>query len=514
MSAIRPTLSTAADSWVPAAQYIRMSSDGQDLSPTLQRRAIAEYAQGRGMQLVATYEDPGRSGLTIKTRPAMRQLIQDVAADRCPFQVVLVYDVSRWGRFFDTDEAAYYEYHCRLHGVQVHYVGETFSSEQNLATALLKNMKRVMAAEYSRELGIKCRAGQAKAIDLGYQMGLPPALGFRRLACSADGTPKRMLEAGERKPAPTDRVRWVFGPSDEVELVRTIFRLYATTKLSMRKIAELLNGQGHLSARGLRFTEPGIATLLESEAYIGNFVWGRKSCGPAARRRPDNDPGVSRAIGVLPAMIDPVTWEQVRCKRRDPSACRMSDHEVLQSLRAALRKKPDLRERDLADYGCQSGASYRQRFGSFVAAAELAATERGPKHTEIRNRMRATRATIIRFLHDLAASLNAAGICATLPPRQCAIFIGSDLRVPVQILWRKDIDGRPRWQVKKRMCGDFKHVLFVRMHDADTATDFVLLTEKQYRESAWSLELEPYWGTRCRSEGELVAALRAAAEAV
>lgn len=491
-----------------------MSSEGQDLSPAVQRRAIAKYAQDRGMQLVTTYEDAGRSGVTIKTRPAMRQLIRDVAADGCPFEVVLVYDVSRWGRFLDTDEAAYYEYHCRLHGVQVHYVCETFSSEQNLTTALLKSMKRVMAAEYSRELGIKCRSGQAKAIELGYQMGLLPALGFRRLACSADGSPKRMLEPGERKPAPTDRVRWVFGPSNEVELVCTIFQLYATTKLSMRKIAELLNAQGHLSARGLKFTESGVATLLASEAYIGNFVWGRQSHAAAARRRPNSDPGVSRAIGVLPPMIDQITWERVCCKRRDSNAYRMSDHEVLQSLRAALRKKPDLKERDLAEYGCQSGASYRQRFGSFLAAAELAATERGPKHTEIRNRMRATRATIIRFLHDLTGSLTAAGICARMPPRQCAIYVGSGFRVPVQILWRKDIDGRPRWQMKKRMCGAFKHVLFLRMHDADTATDFVLLTEEQYLESAWSLELEPYCGTRCRSEGELVAALRGAAEGV
>ena len=40
-----------------AAQYIRMSTDKQDLSPTLQKDAIAAYAEARGMQIVATYED-------------------------------------------------------------------------------------------------------------------------------------------------------------------------------------------------------------------------------------------------------------------------------------------------------------------------------------------------------------------------------------------------------------------------------------------------------------------------
>ena len=45
-----------------AAQYIRMSTDKQDLSPSVQKDAIAAYAAAREMQIVATYEDEGRSG--------------------------------------------------------------------------------------------------------------------------------------------------------------------------------------------------------------------------------------------------------------------------------------------------------------------------------------------------------------------------------------------------------------------------------------------------------------------
>jgi len=76
-----------------------------------------------GMRLVATYQDEGRSGLSLRQRTGMQQLLKDVAMDQCPFSAVLVYDVSRWGRFQDTDASAYYEYHCRLHGVDV-IVGE------------------------------------------------------------------------------------------------------------------------------------------------------------------------------------------------------------------------------------------------------------------------------------------------------------------------------------------------------------------------------------------------------
>ena len=54
-----------------AAQYIRMSTDKQDLSPSVQKEASAAYAAARGMQIVATYEDEGRSGVHLKNRPAL-----------------------------------------------------------------------------------------------------------------------------------------------------------------------------------------------------------------------------------------------------------------------------------------------------------------------------------------------------------------------------------------------------------------------------------------------------------
>src|SRR5918993_245051 len=105
-----------------AGQYIRMSTDKQDLSPSTQKEAIAA----------------------------------DAAA------------------------AAYYEYHCRLHGAAVIYVAEMFGAEVNPITAMLKSMKRAMAAEYTRDLAHKARAGQHQVISRGYQMGPLPPLGYRR----------------------------------------------------------------------------------------------------------------------------------------------------------------------------------------------------------------------------------------------------------------------------------------------------------------------------------------------
>jgi len=96
-----------------AAQYVRMSTDHQKYSTQNQADAIAAYAGQRGLSIVRTYADNGRSGLAIEGRQALQQLIDDVRSGRADFDVILVYDISRWGRFQDADESAYYEFICR-----------------------------------------------------------------------------------------------------------------------------------------------------------------------------------------------------------------------------------------------------------------------------------------------------------------------------------------------------------------------------------------------------------------
>jgi DNA invertase Pin-like site-specific DNA recombinase len=80
---------------VPAAQYLRMSTESQKLSLAYQASAIQRYAQDHGFTIVKSYEDPGRSGLTLKRRVGLAQLLHDVVKGDQPFQAVLVYDVSR-----------------------------------------------------------------------------------------------------------------------------------------------------------------------------------------------------------------------------------------------------------------------------------------------------------------------------------------------------------------------------------------------------------------------------------
>src|SRR4051794_38059782 len=93
---------------VRAAQYCRMSTEHQQYSTANQADVIRDYAQRRGFDIVRTYADEGKSGLNIAGRDALRAMIDDVQSGRADYDAILVYDVSRWGRFQDADESAYY----------------------------------------------------------------------------------------------------------------------------------------------------------------------------------------------------------------------------------------------------------------------------------------------------------------------------------------------------------------------------------------------------------------------
>ena len=125
---------------VRAAQYVGMSTEHQKYWTDNQADAIQGHADRRGDEIVQTYADDA---------------------------VALVYDVSRWGRFQDPDEAAIYELRCRRAGVAVHYCAEQFANDGNLGSSLIKTFNCAMVGEYGRELSAKMFAGPANLIRLG-----------------------------------------------------------------------------------------------------------------------------------------------------------------------------------------------------------------------------------------------------------------------------------------------------------------------------------------------------------
>ncbi len=106
---------------IRAAQYVRMSTEHQQYSTDNQKDTIRTFAAKHGMEIVRTYADDGKSGLNIEGRESLQRLLNDIQSGNADFSVILVYDVSRFGRFQNTDQAAYYEYVCNMANIRIEY---------------------------------------------------------------------------------------------------------------------------------------------------------------------------------------------------------------------------------------------------------------------------------------------------------------------------------------------------------------------------------------------------------
>jgi DNA invertase Pin-like site-specific DNA recombinase len=86
---------------IPAAEYLRVSTEHQQYSLEYQQFVIASYAARNNFVVVKTFADAGKSGLSLKDRMGLSELLSAVVSGNHKFSVVLVYDISRWGRFQD-----------------------------------------------------------------------------------------------------------------------------------------------------------------------------------------------------------------------------------------------------------------------------------------------------------------------------------------------------------------------------------------------------------------------------
>src|SRR5450631_2350307 len=200
-----------------------MSTDHQKYSTENQADAIRAYAAQRGIEIVRTYANSGKSGLSLDGRDALKELIEVVQNGSAGFSEILVYDVSRWGRFQDADESAYYEYICKRAGITVQYCAEQFENDGSPVSTIVKGVKRAMAGEYSRELSAKVFKGQCKLVELGFRQGGPAGYGLRRVLVDQQGSVKAGLARGEHKSLQMDRVILMPGPDEEVEVVNRMY---------------------------------------------------------------------------------------------------------------------------------------------------------------------------------------------------------------------------------------------------------------------------------------------------
>lgn len=461
---------------IRAAEYVRMSTEHQQYSTSNQDDIIREYAAKRNFEIVRTYADEGKSGLNVAGRLSLKRLISDVQNGLADFEAILVYDVSRWGRFQDADESAYYEYLCKQAGISVHYCAEQFENDGGPTSTIIKSVKRAMAGEYSRELSSKVFKGQCRLIELGYRQGGPSGFGLRRMLIDQSGTHKGTLARTEQKSLQTDRVVLVKGPEQEVEIVNTIYHQFVNEGKRESEIAELLNCQGVKTDLGRDWNRGTVRQVLTNEKYIGNNVYNRVSF-KLKKRRVNNEPNMwVRKDDAFEAIVTKDLFYTAQGIIRERNRC-YSDEEMISRLKQLMDNHKTLTASmiDSAE-GVPTSATYRSRFGTLIRAYKLAGfiPDRNYDYIKINQNLRSLYPELV---NDVVSKLNAAGASVRRDVDTDLLLINGEYSASMVLSrCRQTTGGSLRWLIKfdERVAPDI--TILVRMDEAnEQASDYYLL---------------------------------------
>jgi DNA invertase Pin-like site-specific DNA recombinase len=472
---------------IRAAEYVRMSTEHQKYSTENQAVEIRRYAERRGYEIVKTYADEGKSGLSLGGRKSLQRLLDDIEKGRADFEAVLVYDVSRWGRFQDPDEAASYELRCRQAGIAIHYCAEQFENDGTIGSSIIKTVKRAMAGEYSRELSVKVFAGQSHLIELGYRQGGAPGFGLRRMLVDQSGEPKSILTRGEHKSIATDRVILVPGPEEEIALVGRIYHDFLNGK-SEREIASALNAQGIMSDLGRPWTRGSIHQILINEKYVGNNVWGRTSF-KLKKAHVRNLPGDwLRADGAFAAIVERDLFDQAQVVIAARSA-RLSDEDMLELLGGILLANGHLSGLIIDEAeACPSSSVFRHRFGSLLRAYSLVGFEPAQdyRYLEINKRLRRLHPDIVK---DIISGVEATGGMILQDLQTDVLLLNDEVRVAIVIArCCQTAAGNTRWKIRLDALLKPDLTIAVRMDEHNNSVhDYYLLPHLDMREAVLRL---------------------------
>lgn len=460
-----------------AALYVRASTEHQNYSTRHQECALRDYAAQRGLEIVAVYRDEGRSGLTLNGRVALTNLLRDVLLPTPPFGTILVYDVSRWGRFQDSDEAAAYEFACRRAGIVVAYCAEGFDNDGSPLASMLKAIKRTMAAEYSRELSVKVKSAQCNLIRAGFKQGGSAGYGLRRQTISACAKPGRILEHGERKSIPNDRVTYVLGPRKEVSTAKRIYAMYIDKGMADCGIAVRLNEQKVPHPSG-RWSDFHVKNVLTNPKYTGTLVFNRSTQLMKSSRRPNDRNEWVMVPHAFPAIVTQARFDAAQAER-DRRKHRWSDNELLGGLRAILASGGGITYESLdASNKVPCAKTYKERFGSYIDAIRAA----GVEHAQISAATTAhfqLRFAIADLTHELERCLEIATI--DYEHLTCRTYrIGS---VVVRLLFARCRSERthPCWKVTLAYEVPVDFIIWARMaEDNVTVAQLYLLPRAEF----------------------------------
>lgn len=231
-----------------AGIYIRVSTDRQaeeGFSMEAQQELLLNLLERKGMDLYRVYSDPGVSGKTIRKRPGIQQMIEDLKAGR--IQAILIHKLDRLSR----NLGDLYDFISLINKLNARLVIAALGSEEidthsPMGKAFLY-INGIFAEIYSDNLKEETLKGQiAKMQKGGLHMSRAP-LGYDIKVING----ARMLVINDR----------------EANLIREVYRLYLSGK-GVVSIAKHMNGYSRGKEGGV-WDSKYVKIVLKNPTYTG-----------------------------------------------------------------------------------------------------------------------------------------------------------------------------------------------------------------------------------------------------
>ena len=270
--------------------YTRVSTIAQvdGFSLEAQQSRIRQFAEYKELEIVGEYCDAGRSGHSIKGRPAFMEMMDDITSEKDDISFVLVFKLSRFGR--NAADVLKSMQFLADYDVDLICVDDSIDSSTQGGRLTLAILSAV--AEIEREnINVQFMAGKMQKLMDGGWTGGPVPYGYR----IAD---KKLVTEPQ-----------------EAEIVRLIFTRYLQPDGQINAVVRWLNENGYRrTVKGVEqpFNFYFVSHILRNPIYSGRITYNRRTNSEKIRQNPKE---VISVRGKHEALVSEEDWERAQKKR-------------------------------------------------------------------------------------------------------------------------------------------------------------------------------------------------------
>ena len=273
---------------IKAVGYCRFSSDHQkELSIEAQQRAIQNYADNNGYEIVEWYIDRAVSGQTVN-RPDFQRLCRQIKSNDCNFSAVIVHKLDRFSR--NVVDTFQYQQFFSDNYIELVSVEENFNGDD-----FILGLNALLNQRYVQNLSKEVMKGMKERAHKSLFNGGNAPLGYKIV------DDKYEIEEAE------------------AVIVRAIFQM-AADGYGYNSIIQELNRKGYRTRKGNTFGKNSCYDLLRNEKYKGVYTFNKAAKRNSKRKRNmhkyKDESEIIRIENAIPAIVSPELWERANASRR------------------------------------------------------------------------------------------------------------------------------------------------------------------------------------------------------